>query len=528
MPGTPSAALFGWVNASVLTMDPARPRAEALALADGRIATVGSSAEVRRLVGDPGRLRDLGGRAVLPGFIDAHNHFSLTTAGQGWVDCRTPPLTSIPEIQARLAEAATRAAPGDWVRGFGYHHQLLAERRHPTRWELDEAVPDRPVILVHFSHHQAVAGSRALALAGIGRGTPDPPGGEIARDKRGEPAGLLFETAMAGPEAASREAAEADFAAHLEANTRRYAAVGLTGVHDAAVSPAMAARYREAAGAGALRLSVLMMAVGRQGWFAPPLDALDGDRSGGPRLEGGVLKVFVDGGYRCALRYTREGVPVTTGFLFFTPETLTGLLDRALELGWRVTCHALGNRGVEVCLEAMEAASVRHPGGEARLRLDHAMFLTPSLIRRVKALGIPLVVQPSFVYDLGDLLQPGPPGLQVLPFRSLLEAGIPLAFSSDSPCGSLPPLVGIYAAVTRRTCSGRTLGPEEAIGVEAALRAYTLEAALAGGATEVGSIAPGKRADLVVLSADPTRVPAETLLDLRVEETVVEGQSLSF
>lgn len=508
-----------FVNATVLTMDPARPVAEALAIRDGHIAAVGSTDEVLRLREGECELVDLEGKTVLPGFVDPHNHFAIGALEGFWADCRTPPLQTIPELQAALRTAAEKVPTGEWVRGWGYHHGCLAERRHPTRHELDEAVPDHPALLLHFSHHQGVANSKALAAAGITRATPDPPGGEIARDKAGEPTGLLFERAMAAAERASREGWEARFPEVAAAASRRYAACGITTVQDAAVSPAMEQRYGDAERAGHLKIRIKRMAVSPSGWFDPP-----GKLVGEP-AEGGVLKLFVDGGYRCAMRMPRDGQERTSGFLFYQPDQLADVLVAAWRAGWRVTCHALGNWGVEVALDAIGAALAREPHGEGRVRIDHAMFLTPGLISRIRALGVFVVTQPAFVYDLAPKAERVPPDFLSLPFGSLFNAGIPQAFSSDYPCGSLAPLTGIYAAATRRSRDGQEVSPGEGVSVRAALEAYTIQGARAAGLErECGSLEVGKRADLVVLDANPLEVPPADLLRLKVINTLVAGE----
>jgi len=514
-------------NATVLTMDPARPRAEALAIRDGRLAAIGSTEEIRWFRTPDAELLDLAGKTVLPGFVDAHNHFAIGALEGFWADCRTPPLGSMPEIQARLSESSARCAPGEWVRGWGYHQANLAERRHPTRQELDEAVPDHPAILMHFSHHQCVANSRALAAAGISRGTCDPPGGEIARDKSGEPTGLLFERAMGLCESKSREGWEQRFSEVAAATSRRYAGVGITTVQDAAVSPSMARHYLKAAQAGQLGIRIQMMAVGSRGWFEAPTEWVR-ERAwqiAGPNLTPGPLKVFVDGGYRCAMRRIKDGETVTSGFLFYEREELADLLVVAWRQGWSVTCHAIGNLGVETCVGAIEEALRREHGGEGKVRMDHAMFLTRDLISRIKALGIWVVGQPSFLYDL-EPVDAGE-GVLVRPFGRIQNAGIPQAFSSDFPCGTLSPLVGIYAAATRRARSGEVVDQEEGMSVQDALQAYTLNAARAGGLeSECGSLEPGKRADLIVLDRNPLEVAPDELPRLKVVRTFVAGQEV--
>ena len=507
------------VNGAVLAMVPGAPAARALAIRDGRIAAVGIPEAVLALRTPEARVVDLGGAALLPGFVDPHNHFAVGALQVFWADCRTPPLGTVADIQGALAAAAAGTPAGEWVRGVGYHHARLAERRHPTRGELDEAVPERPAFLVHFSHHQGVANSAALAAAGIGRATPDPPGGEIGRDRDGEPNGLLFERAMAAVERASREGWERRFPEIAREASRRLAAAGLTTIQDAAVGPGLERRYAEAAAAGRLGVRVTRMVVGPAGWFEPPW------AEAATRGDGRTLKVFVDGGYRCAMRLPRDGREVTSGFLFYGRDELAALLVTAWRSGWRVTCHAIGNLAVETCVGAIEDASRRDPGDAARVRVDHAMFLTDALVERLSALGVVVVSQPSFLHDQGAPTFPLPPGLRCRPFGRLRAAGIPQAFSSDYPCGSVAPLVGIHAAVTRRAADGTVVDAEEAVPVEAALAAYTIEAARACGLeADCGSLEVGKRADLVVLDRDPRAVPAEALAGLRVVRTLVAGE----
>lgn len=499
------------VNAHVLTMDPTMPVAQAVAIRDGRIVEVGGTDEILWLREGDYELVDLDERTVIPGFVDPHNHFSIGALECFWADCRA--ATSVSDIQRGMVDAATRTPPGEWVRGLGYDHGALAERRHPTRFELDAAVPDRPALLMHFSHHQAVANSLALAAAGISRGTPDPPGGEIARDKSGEPTGLLFERATSVAESKSREGWEARFVEVARSASLGYAAAGITTIQDAAVTPAMARRYAEAREANALAIHVEETMVGSGGWFERPDDA----------VAHRALKIFVDGGYRCAMRVVRDGAVRTSGFLFYESSELVTILLEAWRQGRRVVCHAIGNLGVERAVEAIEEALTRDPRGRERVRIDHAIFLTDDLIDRIARLGIWVVGQPSFLHDVGGA-SPSP-DILVRPFKRLADAGIPQALSSDFPCGTLAPLVGIHAAVTRRSRHGTVHDAHEAITMEGALEAYTINAARAAGLGEVcGSLEAGKRADLVVLSANPLECSPDELLTTRVLDTWVHGR----
>jgi predicted amidohydrolase YtcJ len=497
------------VNATVHTLDDSLPVAQALAVKDGRIVEVGGTDEILWLREAEHEVVDLGGRTLVPGFVDPHNHFSIGALEVFWPDCRT--ADSVEALQRRLAAAAAQTPAGAWIRGVGYDHARLPGRRHPTRHDLDAAVPDRPALLMHFSHHQAVANSAALAAAGITRATADPPGGEIARDRAGEPTGLLFERALGAVEVASRVGAEARFVEVARAASLRYAALGITSIQDVAVSPATARRYAEARAAGALAIDVREARVGSSGWFDPPDDA----------APGAPLKLFADGGYRCAMRLGDR----TSGFLFYERPVLAARLVAAWRAGRDVVCHALGNLGVETAVGAIEDALAREPAGRGRVRIDHAMFLDRALLGRLVDLGVWVVVQPSFLRDHGG--RAPAPDLMLRPFATARAAGLRQAFSSDFPCGENSPLLGMQAAVTRRTRHGEPSGLEEAVPIEAALRAYTIDAASAAGLQgDRGSLTPGKRADLVVLSDDPLRCRAEALEDIQVLQTWVEGRRI--
>jgi predicted amidohydrolase YtcJ len=282
------------------------------------------------------------------------------------------------------------------------------------------------------------------------------------------------------------------------------------------VTPTMTRRYAEARAAGALPIEVSEVMVGSRGWFERPEDAA-----------AGPLKLFVDGGYRCAMRVMRNGAPQTSGFLFYERAELTARLLAAWGAGRRVVCHAIGNLGLETAVGAIEDAIRTMPDGRARVRIDHAIFLTRELIARLADLQIWVVAQPSFLWDMGLPLSRGPspdPSVLPRPFGSTVRAGVRQAFSSDFPCGSNAPLLGIAAAVTRTSRTGQVAAPDEAITAAEALEAYTLGAARASTLDDVcGSLEPGKRADLLVLSADPLACAPDDLARIEVEETWLKG-----
>ncbi|MEI8254459.1 MAG: amidohydrolase family protein, partial [Deltaproteobacteria bacterium] len=294
-------------NASVLTQDTLGTRAEAVAWREGAIVAVGSSTEVALVAGPGARSWDAAGATVLPGFIDAHHHPCIVALYGGVVRLAPPAVTDIASLQCALAAAASTLPPGQWLVATEWDEFLLAERRPPTRRELDDAVRDRPLFAMHYSCHRALANSRALELAGIGRGTPDPRGGLISRGVGGLPDGLLVERGMSRVETLARASTVAHdaegFLSRLGRHHRDMAAAGITRVVDATVPADLAVLYREAARRGLLAIPTVMMPVSTSGYLETPWDALDGPVTGheeGP-LVVGPLKLVFDGAPGCAM-----------------------------------------------------------------------------------------------------------------------------------------------------------------------------------------------------------------------------------
>lgn len=527
-----------FVNGRILTMDPSHPEVEAVAVAGGRVRATGATAELLPRRERDTTVIDLGGRFACPGFIDPHNHFSLTALGPAEADCRTPPLRTIAELQERIHALAVTLPTGTWIRAHGYDETALRERRHPTRFELDAAAPDHPVVLVHWSVHRCVLNSAALSALGIDATTPDPPGGWIVRDRQGLPLGPLYETATNAAQAVSLRAYAARLAEHapelFRANARAHLTFGITALGDAYVSPPLLRLYRAAAAAGAMPLRVSAYCGGTEGLFAPPRACLEGvppvaDEDIGPvRLVG--IKLFVDGGGNttaASLAGHASHPSPRPPRVFYRQEELDALVEAAHARGLQVAVHAAGDIAVAMALTAMERARAKHPYREPRFRLEHAVLLTDDLIRRLAAVGAVMVTQPlAITYHAGHVARaPLAEGLRYLPLRDLLAAGVPVAASSDAPCYPLDPLLHVWAAVTRATSDGGVHAPEQRLSVEEALRMATVHAAQATfTADEEGSLAPGRRADIVVLSADPRTVPPDALGTLRVEAVYRAGE----
>jgi predicted amidohydrolase YtcJ len=543
------------VNAVVRVGDESDRRADALAWRDGRLLAAGNRAEVEKAAGAGAETHDAGGATVVPGFIDAHHHPSIYALYGGLVRLTPPEVTNIESLQRVLGHAAAALGPGEWLVATDWDELLLDERRPPTRSELDDAVPDRPLMALHYGCHRALANSRALELAGIGRDTPDPSGGEIARGPNGVPNGLLIERGISRVESLARASllsADLDgFLQRLAAHHRALVGAGITRVVDAAVPADLAELYREAQRRGLLIVPTVMLPVSAHGYFEAPWDALEGPVTGETEglLATGPLKLVLDGAPTCAMCLgwwqtagfmlstwalsvrqrsfdavrtalsvsPRYGWKIRTGIHIYSEQETLDVVKRATDRGFSLATHAVGNAATDVALAAFEATGEklhRH----APPRIEHATFLSRAQVERIAAVGASVVAQPHFLSLPAFGSAPKIPGLGTLPNRWLLDHGVVVAGSSDFPVAAFSPLDGIRSAVTRRTARGRVLEAEQAVSVDEALAMYTRSAArVSGCATECGSLEAGKRADFVVLDGD---LAAEA----RVRGTVIAGE----
>jgi predicted amidohydrolase YtcJ len=505
-----AARLF--TGGRILTMDPSLGEPEALVVVDGRVEAAGDRSLRDAHLG--AEVVDLGGRTLLPGLIDAHYHLSLAALHPLMADLSE--ADGIEEIGEALRAAAAREPDTEWVRGHGWTHLHGV----PTRHDLDALGLDRPVLVAHFSYHQGVVCSRGLEELGIGRATPDPPGGLIERGPDGEPTGLLVEAAWSEAHARSLAAyADPDrWADHVEARTRLLWRDGITAVHDAACPPAGEDVYRRLAGEGRLGVSVLALPHPAAILSAPDPGRLDGPPTGegDETFRIGPAKLFADGGIAPAVDAMLGGRRVETGYLL--PDLGAGVASAA-ERGFRVAIHAMGNAGIASALDALR--ELARDDTEHRPRIEHATLLSAEQARELAGAGAVAVVQPGFVELMGPAVEPFTFDEVVwLPFAMLAETGIPLAGSSDHPCALDAPLLTSCHGVTRRTSRGSILGADQALAYEDWLRAYTAGAAFAGGQEhERGTLKPGRRADLAVLDGalDPERPP-------RVVETWIAGE----
>ena len=537
-----------------------RPAVEALAVRDGVVAAAGDLADARAAVppGTEELLLDHG--AVMPAFIDAHQHAFLVA-----IDPHTDVLYRrghdisglLTELAALVAIASDQAgAAADtgpavnepsspWLRFHGYEPLTLAEHRSPTAAELDTVCADRPLHVISRTYHESTVNSAGLAELGISNATPDPPGGRIVKDRRGRPTGVLLEAASFAAEAASRPTdPTGGWRARLADHGRRLTSLGIARIGDAAV-PIEAADD--------------MVEILRDvGIGVTPL--LTGKRIDEPGIiPHGTAKVLADGGEYCHLCMTsrqvrtvmktstrasfgperglaramgrRAGFPKRepdgawhTGIRFPEEAALPQILRIAAQSGSGLAVHAIGNGAVEAVLSAVAADTGL--AADVAVRVEHAMAIDTELIALLARHHLPVVAQPGFITAFGHELNltPVPPPLQLMPFRTMLDAGIPLTFSSDYPAAELTPWAGVAAAVNRIDSHGLPVGPEQSVTVAEALTAYTTTAAETLGLTDAGTLEPGRRADLMWCDRDPHASEIGDLASIRVLGTWVDGR----
>jgi hypothetical protein len=509
----------------VRTMDTATAHADAVVIADGRVAAVGAAADLAAAWSDATRV-DLAGHTLAPGFIDAHNHLSVAALHPLWGDAGA---VTGPDDLAEAVRAEARAAPdAAWIRLAGWDDG--ASGYVPTTSDLDAAGEGRPVVLAHYSLHQCVVSSAALDELGIGVGTPDPPGGEIARGPDCAPTGLLVERAWSDAHARSLAAyADPDrWAEHIATRARVLVRDGVTAVHDAACSPEAEAVFAAMARSGTLPVSVLAMphpsAILRNDHRArleggPPTG--DGDE----RLRVGAVKLFADGGIAIALDTSVGGHPVVHGLLM---DDLEACALTAATRGYRIAIHAIGNAGVDATIAAFDAVQAQAGDDDHRFRVEHAGVTGADQWRRLAELSAVAVVQPGFVEHVGIQSQ----GVRFdnhhwLAFAGLADAGVALAGSSDDPCAPAAPLWCAAKGAGRTTSTGMLFEPEQAVPFDNWLHAYTAGAAWAGGQEhERGRLAPGLQADLVMLDLDGGERDGHGVTAPTVVETWVRGEQV--
>jgi hypothetical protein len=519
-------------DADIVTMADGPDLARSMLVRDGRIAAVGSADHVHAAAEPDARVMRLEGAAVIPGMIDAHCHLCNVGYLASGADCSQPAAPDIPAIVARLRDAAARAPEGSWVTGSGYVEYKLREGRHPTRADLDAAVPGRPAVLFHTSLHACVLNTPALREAGFDDRQPDPPGGRFGRDREGRLDGVVYEgptfTLLWGGLRRDMERMSAAARAGLVARAgQHFAALGITAACDADTRRDSLTAYAEADERGILGVRVAGLVVHDEAdWLLG--SGLRGRRS--PRLAAESVKIWADGGMSSRTAAIHGSYPVPpygSGIMYFSRSELTEMVAEFDARGLQACIHAQGDRAIETVLDAYAAVLGNRSANPLRHRIEHGGSMFAPLAARAASLGIVVAAQPGMLSSLGDGFAEALPERSddLYAYASWRRAGICVAGSSDAPVITADPLVGIRDAVLRRTSSGRVLGPGEGLAIRDALALYTTEAAFAmHREQDIGSLAPGKLADFVVLDRNPLNTQPEQITNIRVLATVVGGQ----
>ena len=521
----------------VRTLEAALPSATAVAVRDGRIVYVGQDAGASRYVGDDTEVVELAGRLLLPGFVDTHAHPVSGGVEQG--ECDLHAAASRADVARLVRACAERSPAGEWVRGGGYQATYFPDGA-PSRELLDSLVPDRPAYLADATEHAAWVNSRALAIAGVDAGTPDPPpDGVIVRGANRRPQGTLREAAMQLVGRHVPPPTDAERADGLARALALAASLGITTLHEADADEATLRTYAEAEASGRLTARVVValhVDPARGPEQVAELSELR-ERYAGALVHPVGAKIFLDGvieGGTAALLEPYVDRPDERGELRLAPEPLAALVAALDAAGFKIHAHAIGDAAVRAALDALALQHERDGGDGPRHVLAHLQLIEPADVPRLAELGVVASFQPLWAYRdpyITDLTEPrvGPErSRRLYPIGSVLATGATVAAGSDWPVTSMNPLEAMEVAVTRRdpaAAAGEAWLPGERITVEEAIRAYTLAGALAGDLeAELGSIAVGKLADLVVLDRDGLTIDATQMSDARVDLTLLEGR----
>lgn len=518
-------------NGRILTMNPDRPRAAAIAIRSGKVAAVGSDAEARAAAGPKSTAIDLIGRTATPGLNDAHAHPMAVGFAARDLVLSSPPNRSIRDLVLRVEQTAARREPGRWIVGRGYDQARLAEQRHPTRHDLDEVAPNHPVLLIRACHHIGVANSRALALAGISSSTPDPAGGAIDRDEHGEPTGVVREAAHEIIRTAIGEPTADEIAEALIVGGRTFLAAGVTNAVEAVVRrPAEMHAYQRLRRDGRLPIRTYLMLMIDE-MLDPMARAGIQTGMGDEWLRIGPAKLFADGsigGRTARMRQPYDGEAENVGLWMMPPDELKAKVLRAHRAGFQVGIHAIGDAAIDLVLDAYEEAMRAAPRPDPRHRIEHFSVVDDAILARTARLGVIPIPGTSFLHDFRPAYVQNL-GLDRLRYTyglaSYLRHGIIAAASTDAPVVSTSASIGLQTMMTRLDASGDPVWPEEAVSLTDALQAYTLNGAYASFEESIkGSLTPGKLGDVTVFETDLEQVTPREIGQVKIDLTIADGR----
>ncbi|MGZ4889646.1 MAG: amidohydrolase [Candidatus Angelobacter sp.] len=509
---------------------PMSGRAQALAVAGGNIIAAGTNEEIQKLKGPKTQIIDLGGHFVMPGFNDAHVH--LGSGGFEKLNVDLVGSKSLDDMKQRIAARVKTAAPGEWIVGRGWDHTLWAEQKTPTRTDIDSVTGNHPAIFNRVDGHIAIANSAALKAAGLTAQSPDPHGGKIDRDDKGEPTGILRETAMGAVSDKIPPPSPAQRRKAAELALQDAARWGITSAQDNSDwEDFLTYEQMEKEGKLTLRISEWLP-------FDAPAEQLLHMRQhhaqDDPMLHTGMLKGFMDGslGSRtAAMLAPYDDDPKNSGIPRYEQDKLNAMAAERANDGFQIGFHAIGDRGARMALDAFAYAIQKSNKKNLRFRIEHDQVIAPEDFKKYKDLGVIASVQPNHLLTDMNWAEAhiGPERAKhSYPWKEFEDNGIPLAFGTDYPVEPITPFRGVYAAVTRKNEAGnKEYYPQQKLTIDHAIYAYTIGAAQAEFAEDKkGQLAPGMLADFVVLDRDITKVAPPEILKTRVLRTVVGGKTV--
>jgi predicted amidohydrolase YtcJ len=509
------------VSGNIITMNPKKPKAQALAVQKNKITAVGTNTQIKKLAEKTTKTIDLKGKTVTPGFTDTHVHMLGFGAHLNNLDLRG--VTSIKEMQEKLQDQVKRTPKGNWILGGRWDQEKFKEKRYPTRFDLDKMSQNNPVFLRRVCGHICVVNTRALETAGITKETKPPSGGQIDIDpKKSELTGIIRENAMELIDKAVPAPSEKELEQICLLACKKAVETGLTTVHWIIQSPDEVRILQRLKKDGKLPLRAYLLIPIEFMKHLKEHGLLTG--FGDNMIKIGSIKLLSDGSlgaHTAALEEPYSDEPKNKGMMLYSQKELNKLAAEAHEAGFQLAIHAIGDHAVEIVLLAIEKAITKSPRKNHRHRIEHASVLNEKLIDGIKKLNLIASIQPHFtISDFWTINRLGRKRARwAYPFKTLMQKGITITGSSDCPVEPINPLLGIYAAVARKE------NPKEKITVNEALRMYTINAAFASFEENVkGSIESGKLADLVVLSHDPETSAPEKIKDIKVEMTIVNGK----
>lgn len=525
-----------FINGNVITMNELSPEANAIAVKNGSVLYVGETEDVLTLKGEQTEVVDLQGKTIMPGFVESHTH----TTGYGnnllQVDCRPAQTPSIDDILAKLKDAVEATPEGEWIRGWGWDDSRLAEKRNPTRWDLDKVAPNHPVFLKRTCGHVAVGNSKALEISGITKDTPDPDGGHIQLDKEtGEPTGILQELAQ-GLVSLPKLTKE-DVARGLKLAQKDYAKWGITTLHDMSTQKIDMEVFQMLKEQNELTVRVrpwiwAMAQRDRAGLLDEMITLGLHSNLGGDMVKIQGMKFMLDGsvGGRTAATAEPYEDDDSKGILYYDKEHVAPYMKRAVEAGLRVAIHGIGERAIDVALESFKEAHQAVDISKMRNRIEHCGLPTEDHLKTMKELNMIAASSIGFIYHLGDsyIRNLGPERMKrVYPQKTFKEYGIVAPGNSDLPVTDGNPWLGIYAAVNRKTVSGQVTDTVQNISVYDAIKAYTVDAAYSSFEEDtLGIIKENAKADLMIVSDNPFEIDTEALKDITVEATYLGGKKV--